>query len=147
MSIVQSARPSSTSRSSLVNKGRSGTRRNAAVSGERKEYVLQPCRDLAGPPAQLIERTGPADAAAREQDEAVADPLRIDQLVDREDKRAPASRNLAQHVHHLARLSEVESVEWLVHEQQRMRSEQRQREHQPAAEAFRQFVDSLAQDR
>src|SRR6516162_8549684 len=108
--MVQSARPLKTSRSSLASKGRSGTPWNAAVSGERKEHILQPCLDLAGPPAQLVERTGPADAAVGEQDEAVADSLRIDQLVDRQDKRTPARRNVTQHVHDLARLPQVEPV-------------------------------------
>src|ERR1700737_2675243 len=104
MSIVQSARPLSTSRSSLLNKGRSGTRWNAAVSGERKEHILQSGPELTGAPAQLIERSVSAHAAAREQHETVAHPLRVNELVNRQDQRAPATRGLAQPRQHLPAL-------------------------------------------
>src|ERR1700730_18744214 len=113
MSIVQSARPLSTSRSSLASRGQTGTRWNAAVSGERKEHILQSGPDLTGAPAQLIERSVSAHAAAREQHETVAHPLRVNELVNRQDQRAPGSRCLAQHLPHLAGLPPVEPIERL----------------------------------
>ena len=42
---------------------------------------------------------------------------------------------------------QIEAVERLVHQQQRLRRQQRQRQHEPAAIAFRQCDDALAQDR
>jgi hypothetical protein len=60
---------------------------------------------------------------------------------------APIARNVAQHVHDLARLPQVEAVERLVHQQQRMGGQQSQRQHEPAAIALRQCGDALAQDR
>jgi hypothetical protein len=50
---------------------------------------------------------------------------------------APARRDFAQHAHHVARLTQVEPVERLVHQHQRMRGEQRQGKQEPAPVALR----------
>ena len=63
----------------------------------------------------------------REQHEAIANTFGIDELMDRENKRAPIARDAAEQTHDLARLPEVEAVERLVHDKKRMRCEQRER--------------------
>src|SRR5262249_11821230 len=107
--MVHSARPLATSRISLASKGWNGARRTTAGSGERKEHLLQPGRGLPGLSAQLSERAGAADASFRQQHEAVADARGIAQLVDGEDERTPIARNVAHHVHDLARLPQVDA--------------------------------------
>src|SRR5262245_55561136 len=105
-SSVHSARPASTSRSSLASKGVSAGRAIEAASGERTEYFLQPCRGFARLRAQLRQRPDPAQAAVRNQQEAVADALGIDQLVDGEHEGATAGRDLANDLHDLTRLAQ-----------------------------------------
>src|SRR5215813_9147169 len=145
--MIHSARTLATSRSSLASKEWNGARRTTAGSGERKEHLLQSGRGLAGLRAQLSERAGAADASFRQQHEAVADARGIAQLVDGENERAPIARDIAQYAHDLARLPQVEAVERLVHQQQRMGSQQGERQHEPSAIALRQCGDALAQDR
>ena len=60
-------------------------------------------------------------------------------------ERAAVPGDDAQHSHDLARLSQIETVERPVHEQQRVGREQRERQHQAAAVALRQCVHALAQ--
>src|SRR5262245_35360144 len=107
--MVHSARPLRTSRSSLPNSGARLARLTVTVSGERKEHVLQSCRVVAARRAQLLERADAVHAAVRQQHEAVADPLGVDELMNREDERAAAGGHIAQHAHDLARLLEVEA--------------------------------------
>src|SRR5437660_7292621 len=102
--MVHSARPLATSRNSLASNGWNGARRTTALSGERKEHVLQSGRGLSGLRAQLRKRPETADAPFVEQHEAVADARGIAQLVNSENERAPIARNFAQHGHDLARL-------------------------------------------
>ncbi len=64
--------------------------------------------------------------------------------MDGENEGAPPPRDVSEHTHDLARLPEIEAVERLVHEQQGMRGEQRQRQHQPAGITLRQSNDALA---
>src|SRR5262249_8663240 len=109
--MVHSARPLATSRISLASKGWTSARRTTAGSGERKEPLLQPGRGLPGLHAQLRERPHAAHAPVRQQHEAVADARGIAQLVDGENERAPIARNVAQHFHDLAGLSQIEAVE------------------------------------
>src|SRR5215471_1335859 len=83
-SMVQSARPLRMPRSSLTSSGRSGLRRSAMTSGERKEDVLQAGRHQLCLGAQHVERSNAADRAVREQHKTVADALGIGELMDRE---------------------------------------------------------------
>src|SRR6202022_121724 len=105
----------------------------AAVSGERKEHVLQSRRGLSSMRAKLIERPDTAHASVRKQHEAITDTLGVAQLMDGEDERASSGGGFAQHVHDLARLSQIEAVERLIHQQQLMGGEERERQHEPAA--------------
>src|SRR3954453_10422117 len=127
--MVQSARPLTMSRSSLASNGRNGARWTTTASGERKEDVLQSARGHAGLRAQVRERPGATDPAVREQHEAITDPLGVDQLMNCQNKRAPIARDRADHAHELARLAEVEAVERLVHQQERLWRNQRERQH------------------
>src|SRR5262245_43388735 len=104
--MVQSARPLSTSRSSLPSSGATRARWTLTGSGERKEHVLQSGRVAAAARAQFVEGAGAAHAPVRKQHEAVADALCIDQLVNGEHEGAPAGGNIAQHGHDRARLLE-----------------------------------------
>src|SRR5262249_33102046 len=114
--MVQSARPLATSHSSLPSNGRIGTRCRRTVSGERKEDILQVSCGFARLRPELRERAHAADAAVGEQHEAVTDARCVAQLVNSEYERSPGARELAQHVHDVARLPKVETVEWLVHQ-------------------------------
>src|SRR6516165_1752886 len=90
--MVHSARPLRTSRSSLAKSGVSGALLTVTVSGERKEHVLQSRRVVAARRAQLVERAHAAHAAVRQQHEAVADPLGVDEL-DRKSTRLNSSHS------------------------------------------------------
>ena len=92
-----------------------------SVSGERKENVLQTSGGQRGSRAQLVERAGATEPAVGEQDETVGNPFRVRQLVDRQNQRAAISRHFTKQAHDLSRLSQVEAVERLIHEQQGMR--------------------------
>src|SRR5258705_10280627 len=120
-SMVQSAQPLTMPRSSLTSRGRSGVRRTAMTSGERKEDVLQAGWHQLGPGAQLVERSGAAHRAIRKQHETVADAFGIGELMDRENDRAPGRCNAANEPHHIARLPQIETIERLVHEEERLR--------------------------
>src|SRR5437764_2308635 len=134
--MVHSARPLSTSRSSLASSGAMPARWTLTASGERKEHVLQSSRVLAAARAQLVERADATHATVGQQHEAVADPLRIDQLVNRKHERAPAAGKIAQYPHDRARLLEIEAVERPVPQQQGLRRDERERQHQSARVAL-----------
>src|SRR5215510_1752014 len=126
-SMVQSARPLTMPHSSLTSSGRSGARRSAMtprdmmVSGERKENVLQSgrCQSCSG--TQLVERADAAHCTVGQQHKAVADALGVSQLMDCQNERAATRRLAANERHHLARLPQIEAVEGLVHQQERLR--------------------------
>src|SRR4051794_661619 len=142
---VHSGRPLTISRTSFMTSGRMGARRGTNESGERKEYILQ-----CGFPAlraKLIKRADTAHPTIRKQHEAVTDALGIHQLVDGENEGSPPACHLAQHAHDLARLSQIESVEGLIHEQEWLRCQKRERQHEPSIEAFGQRADPFTQHR
>src|SRR5262245_26864961 len=128
-SIAQSARPLTMPQSSLTSRGRSGavrnmTPRDMTTSGERKEHVLQADRSQSCFCTQLIERAHAADFAVGEEHEAIADALGVVELMDCQHERATAGRHAPNERRDLARLSQIEAVERLVHQQQRLRREQ-----------------------
>src|SRR5437899_8676226 len=109
-SIVHNALPLRTSHSSFASSGQRGACRTTAVSGERKEVLLQAAGGEMRAHAEVTECAGPADAAVSEQDKAVADPFGIQQLMDRQDQGAPLGRAPPEHAHDLTRLLENEAV-------------------------------------
>src|SRR5256885_12886497 len=129
-SRVHKARPPSTSHSSFLRSGRKGTRRMVSVSGERKENVLQTSGGQRGSRAKLVERAGATEPAVGEQDETVGNPFRVRQLVNGQNEGAPVRGNLTDQSHDFPGLPQVEAIEWLIHEQERLGREQRKRQHQ-----------------
>jgi hypothetical protein len=109
--------------------------------------ILQTGRRQSCLGAQLFERAHAADRAAREQHEAVADALGVVELMDCQHERAAGGCHAPNERHDSARLPQIEAVERLIHQEQRLRSEQGERQHQAAAVAFRQRHDALVEDR
>src|SRR6266540_1147009 len=145
-SIVHSARPPRICQISLASSAPNGARSAALVSGERKKDVLQ-SRGNAGPCPQLVERALAANATAGEQHETVAYALGVDELMGREHDGSTRCRRSAQDGHHLTGLLEIEAVKRLIHEQQRLWAEQRERPHQPARVALGEREHRFAQRR
>jgi hypothetical protein len=108
------------------------------ASGKRKEDVLKRARRQVGLHAKVIERAGTANATMGEQNEAIANPLGVKELVDRENQRSSAGHGLAKQRHHFTRLLEIEAIKWFIHEQHGMRRQKSKRPHQPPGEALRQ---------
>ena len=97
---------------------------------------------------ELVERAFAADAAAAQQHEAIADARGVGDLVDREEQRAAAARRSARSVaRDVARLPQVEAVERLVGEQQRLRRQQADRQQRALALALRQRADRRVEQR
>src|SRR5437762_3102441 len=115
--MVQNARPLASSRSSLTSKGLSGARKPAPASGECKEDIFERSHWRVGEGTQVTERSVAAYPAICKQHKPIARAFGIQHLMDGEDQRAPAGRQLTQHHHHLARLSKIEAVKRLVHQQ------------------------------
>src|SRR5690348_16582038 len=105
----------------------STSQRNGGL-GERKEDLLQVFERQrgaarAGHLCQLLDGAFPADVAAAEEHEAVAEAGGVADLVDREEQR-PASLGVgAQRGGDVADLAEIESVEGLVDEEGGLRRE------------------------
>src|SRR5947209_6408864 len=135
-SMIHSERPVMTWRSSFPSSGASEGSGTVNRSGKRKENVLQRSARQRGSFAQLLHGALSLQAAIRQQDKPIADAFGVRQLMDRQDQAAPGGGFPAQHVHDFPRLPQVETVERLVHEQDRMRREQPDRQHQPAGKAF-----------
>src|SRR5438874_236806 len=115
-----------------------------AASGERKEHILESSRSQRGSRAKLIERARTANSPVGEQHESVAHALGISQLMNGEHEPPSTGCRTANKAHDVAGLPEIETVERLVHQEERMRREQRQRQHQAARVSFGQGEDPLA---
>ena len=87
-----------------------------------------------------------ANPAAGEQNQAVTDPLRIDQLMNGENERPAASGLVAEHVDDLARLPQIKAVEWLIHQQDGMRRQQSQRQQKSTVIPLRQRMHALVEN-
>src|SRR5439155_10249944 len=107
-------------------------RRGAARGGERRQFRQRPLA---------------ASASAAQQHEAIADARGVADLVNRQEHRAPGRRVRAQRLRDLAALPQVEAVEGLIGEKQRLRHQQPDREQRALALPFRQVADCDVQDR
>src|SRR3954469_10727343 len=98
-----------------------------SVSGERKEHLFQIGGGFTARPGlrrQFVERAFAANPSPTQQDEPIADALRILDLVNRQEHR-PAGRGVrAQGLRDIAALPEIETVERLIGQQQRLRHQQ-----------------------
>ena len=93
---------------------------------------------------QLVERAFAAHASAAQQDEPIADARGVADLVDREEERPPGGGVRAQRGADLARLPQVEPIERLVGQEQRLRRQQADREQRALALPFRERRRSRA---
>ena len=84
----------------------------------------EPLRSAGGNPGELFVSALAADAAAAQENEAIADTGRISDLVNRQEQGPPLSGMSAEGYTDLAALAEVESVEGLVGEEDRVRCQQ-----------------------
>src|SRR5262249_6185446 len=104
-------RSPTTTRSSQYERDAESSRSSFASSqrpvlGERKKHLFEPGVVLkAGSRTQLGHRSLAHDAPTAEQHEAIANARRVGELMDREKKRAPERRELAERAHHVARLT------------------------------------------
>src|ERR1700759_5542972 len=112
---------------------------------ERKEHVLQRAGGETGLREQLIEPAGGGGAAIVQQQKAVADAGGVAQLMNREDERASFRVAPAEQCSHEARLTEIETIERLVEQQERLRRRDRERHAEPFRLAFRERFQLLLQ--
>jgi hypothetical protein len=131
------------SRSSLANSGQTGAPRASDVSGESKKDVLQVCAGTIGPATQLVEGTDAADSAVREERKTITDLFGVAELMDRQEQRAAFRCYAPEYSHHVPRLSKVEAVERLVHQQNWVSRQKPERDDQAPVVAFGQGVDAL----
>src|SRR5258708_38817069 len=146
-SMVHSARPLRISHSAWISSGLRGACWTRNVACERKKDILQSSRGEPRSRAEIVQRSGAANAAIGKQNEAVTNPLGVQQLMNRKDKCAAHSGFPAQDADDFANLPEIEAVERFVHEKQRVRREQPQRQQEPSAVTFRQRMDALVKNR
>src|ERR1700688_4542475 len=106
------------------------------VSGKRKKDILQASMGDPGSSSEIVQHPHTANAAIGKENKAIADALGICQLMDCKDECASPDCLMTQQVHDFAGLPEIEAVEGFVHEKQRVRREQSQRQHQPSAVTF-----------
>src|ERR1700730_10569627 len=129
-SRTQRELPVASSRSSLRSTGPMGAR----GSCEGKEDLLhigakwQSCSRR-----QLGQRASATHTAAAQEDEPVAYALRIAELLNREHEGAAISRFVSQQVHHLAGLTQVETVKRLIHQQHWTGRQKPERQQKPSA--------------
>src|SRR5919201_1101429 len=79
-------------------------------SGERKKDFLQAAVSQARSRPQVLECADANNAALRQQQHAVANALRVDQLVNAEQQRPRLSAQIAQNRHHRPSLVEIQTV-------------------------------------
>src|SRR5215467_6428788 len=122
--------PVASSRSSL----RSTGVREAGGSRERKEDLFQiTAHRQPGRSGQLGQRADASHDTAAQQDKAIAYALGIAELVDREHQSAPISRLLAQQIHDFAGLPQIEPIERFIHQKQRTRCKEPERQQKSPA--------------
>jgi hypothetical protein len=96
---------------------------------------------------ELLDRSFAAPAAAAEKHEPIAHARRVGNLMDREKQRAPRRGVIAQRGADLARLAQIEAVERLVAQQDRMRRQHADGQHRPLALPFRERAQRRSQQR
>src|SRR4051812_8756660 len=110
-SKIQNARDARNSRRSLPS--------SSLKLGERKEDLLEPCirsvRAQSSLLPQLLERAFADFASTRKQDQPIADFRRIIQLMDGHEDGSPLRCVIAQELHHVACLPQVEAIKWFIH--------------------------------
>src|SRR5689334_20784989 len=96
----------------------------AGVSGEGKKDLFEAAGDEMRLRAKFLQGSLADNFAAAQEHESVANASCVSKLMDREKKRSTTGCRLLQDGHHVARLTEIESIEGLVEHEQRLRSQQ-----------------------
>jgi hypothetical protein len=84
---------------------------------------------------------------AAQQHQAIANPRRVAELMNRQKQRASTGDVAAEHVHDVARLAQIEPVERLVEHQQRLRSEEAHGEQHAPVLALGEIADACPEQR
>src|SRR5881628_947220 len=133
-----SARELASSRPSFSSSQRSTSR-------EGKKHLFDVGAGASSLSPKLVERSFTDDAAIAQEHEAVSDAVGVVQLMDGEEQRTPAGRDASQQGADLAHLAQVETVEWLVEQQQWLRRQQCERQEDALPLSLGQRSDSLVQ--
>src|SRR5438477_5362401 len=144
--MVHSARPLKISASSFASNGCSGAAYVSYALGKRKKDLLKRSGRNPGLRTQLVERANPAHVASGKKNETVASPLRVGELVNGEDERAPLGGLIADHLDDVAGLPKIEAIERLVHQQHVLRRQETDSQQQPAIVALRQRMHTFLKD-
>src|SRR5262249_32610577 len=138
-SSTHQAREATSARHSL-------TTSHAHALRERKEDLLE-VAVAGGERRQLVERPLPAPAPAAQQHEATAAARGVADLMKRQDQRSAGGGVVAERLRDLARLPQVEPVERLVGQQDRLRRQQSDAEQRAFALPLRQRADRRVEKR
>src|SRR6266550_7315781 len=111
----QYAREASSSRNSFAASSKS--------LGERKEHLLEPAFAQSRFRLQLFKRALAYDRARAQQNHSMTDSRGVDELMYRKEQRSAGGRLLLEQRHDISGLSEVETIEWLIEQQQFMPSQ------------------------
>src|SRR5215831_4124604 len=96
---------------------------------------------------QLFEGTDTTNSTVRQQGETITDLFGIAELMNRQEQRAAVRRHTTQNAYHVASLPEIEAVERLVHQQNRVSRQKSKRDDEASVIAFGQGMDALSQRR
>src|SRR5262249_391747 len=107
--------------------------------GEGKEHLLEAHLVNTSQASQLIERACTAHDSAGEENEPVAHPFGIHQLMDRENEATPRCCRLAKNAHPFSGLSEIEPIKGFIHDENRLRREHAERYQYTAPVALREM--------
>jgi len=80
--------------------------------------------------AEFVKRTAPAYPSVREQNESITDTFGVGELMNSKGERAAMRRNSAHKGHNFSRLTDIEAVKRLIHQQHLMWRQQCQCQHQ-----------------
>jgi len=124
-----------------------GLLRGCSVSGEGKEHLLEANLSLSRASPEVFQIALPPHASAREQNEAVAKPLGVTQLMNGKQQRPIGAAQSTKNSHDLARLFEVEPIEWFVDHKQRLWRQQPQGKEQSTPVSLGEGSNARLQDR
>src|SRR6516162_2241281 len=111
----------------------------SGVLGEGKEHLLEAHLADTSQASQLFERACTADDTAGEENEPIAHPFSIHQLVDRENQAAPCCRCLPKNTHNFSGLPQIEPIKGFIHDENGLRRKHAERYQHTAPVTFREM--------